>query len=60
MALLRHPVRGLKVFAEHLAGQGWPLAMPLTRVTLAPYGSVDLLAVRAPEGAWLEFYERAA
>ncbi len=60
MALLRHPVRGLRVFAGHLARQGWPLAMPLTRVRLAPHGEVDLLAVRAPEGAWLEFYEAAA
>ena len=60
MALLRHPVRGLRVFAEHLARQGWPLAMPLTRVSLAPHGEVDLLAVRTPDGAWLEFYEAAA
>lgn len=60
MALLRHPVRGIKVFAEHLARQEWPLAMPLTRVSLAPHGEVDLLAVCAPEGARLEFYEVAA
>ena len=60
MALLRHPVRGLRVFAEHLVRQGWPLEMPLTRVKLVPHGEVDLLAVRAPEGAWLEFYEAAA
>jgi hypothetical protein len=25
---------------------------------VAPYGRVRLLAVRAPDGAWLEFYER--
>lgn len=60
MALLRHRVRGLRVFAEHLAAQGWLLAMPLTRMTIEPYGAVDLLAVRTPEGARLEFYEAAA
>jgi hypothetical protein len=59
MALLRLPVRGLSLLAEHLRRESWPLAMPLTRVTLAPHGAVDLLAVRAPEGAWLEFYEVA-
>jgi catechol 2,3-dioxygenase-like lactoylglutathione lyase family enzyme len=59
MALLRLPVRGLSLLAEHLLRQDWPLAMPPTRVTLAPHGVVDLLAVRSPEGAWLEFYEVA-
>ncbi len=60
MAVLRHHVRGVNVLARHLSQHGWPLAMPLTRVMLAPYGKVDLLAVRAPDGAWLEFYENAA
>ncbi len=60
MALLRLPVRGLSLLAEHLVRQGWPLAMPPTRVRLVPHGEVDLLAVRAPEGARLEFYEAAA
>lgn len=60
MALLRHPVRGIRAFAEHLARQGWPLAMPLSRVRLAPHGEVDLLAVVTPEGAWLEFYAAAS
>ena len=59
MALLRLPVRGLSLLADHLRRQGWPLAMPLTQVTLAPHGVVDLLAVRSPEGARLEFYEVA-
>jgi catechol 2,3-dioxygenase-like lactoylglutathione lyase family enzyme len=57
MALLRLPVRGVKVLAAHLAQKGWPLAMPLTRVTLAPHGVVDLIAACSPEGARLEFYE---
>ncbi len=60
MALLRLPVRRLSLLADHLTRQGWPLAMPLTRVSLVPHGEVDVLAVRAPEGAWLEFYEAAA
>jgi hypothetical protein len=59
MALLRLPVRGLGLLAAHLHRTGWPLAMPPTQVTLAPHGVVDLLAVRSPEGAWLEFYESA-
>jgi catechol 2,3-dioxygenase-like lactoylglutathione lyase family enzyme len=59
MALLRLPVRGLGLLAAHLHRTGWPLAMPPTQVSLAPHGVVDLLAVRSPEGAWLEFYESA-
>lgn len=59
MAALRFPVRGIEVFAEHLARLGHKPAMPLTRLELAPLGPVRLLALRSPDGAWLEFVESA-
>lgn len=57
MAALRFPVRGLEAFAAHLQGLGQVPALPLSRVRLAPQGEVQLLALRAPDGAWLEFIE---
>ncbi|MBP8100759.1 MAG: VOC family protein [Burkholderiaceae bacterium] len=57
MAALRFPVRGIEAFAEHLAHQGHAPAMPLTRLDLAPLGRVQMLALRTPDGAWLEFVE---
>lgn len=57
MAALRFPMRGLAALARHLAARAIPLAMPMSRVTLAPHGTVGILAIRAPDGAWLEFFE---
>ncbi len=57
MAALRFPVRGIEAFAVHLERCGQALAMPLSRIRLAPQGEVRMLALRAPDGAWLEFVE---
>nr|WP_255719212.1 VOC family protein [Pelomonas sp. P8] len=57
MATLRFPVRGIDALARHAEACGQPLAMPLSTVALAPYGELRLLALQAPDGAWLEFYE---
>ncbi len=57
MAALRFPVRGIEALARRIEHCGHPLAMPLTTVSLAPHGSVRMLAVCAPDGAWLEFVE---
>lgn len=57
MAALRFPVRGIAALAAHAQAMGIAPAVPLTTVTLAPWGEVRLLALRAPGGAWLEFVE---
>lgn len=57
MAALRFPVRGIAAFAEQLARQGHVPDIPLTQLDLAPLGPVRMLALRSPDGAWLEFVE---
>jgi catechol 2,3-dioxygenase-like lactoylglutathione lyase family enzyme len=54
---LRFPVSRLATVEQRLAAAGWPLERAATEATLAPYGRVRLLAVRSPDGAWLEFFE---
>jgi catechol 2,3-dioxygenase-like lactoylglutathione lyase family enzyme len=54
---LRFPVADLEAYRVRLAEHGvGPINGPST-VTLEPYGEVEILTVRAPEGAWLEFYQ---
>ena len=54
---LRFPVRNIEDFANRLETTGIDLATPINTLRLAPYGEVRMFAVRAPSGAWLEFYE---
>jgi catechol 2,3-dioxygenase-like lactoylglutathione lyase family enzyme len=57
---LRFPVSDLGALQRRLASRDVaPAAGPQT-VEVEPYGPVEMMAVRAPEGAWLEFYEAAA
>lgn len=56
---LRFPVTDLGAVRKRLAGYQWPVARPVTRLRLAPWGPVDILAVQAPDGAWLEFLQKA-
>jgi catechol 2,3-dioxygenase-like lactoylglutathione lyase family enzyme len=53
---LRFPVRELDVLASTLTEAGFA---PTTRgsARLPPYGVVEVLVVRGPNGEWLEFYE---
>ncbi len=54
---LRFPVPDLTLFTHQIVSRGCvPVAGP-SSVTIEPYGTVNVLAVRAPEGALLEFYE---
>ncbi len=57
---LRFPVSHLAAVQSRLAAQQWPIARGPTRLQLMPWGSVDVLAVQAPDGAWLEFMQKAA
>ncbi|MEM6683072.1 MAG: VOC family protein, partial [Pseudomonadota bacterium] len=55
--MLRFPVPDVDALARYLAGQGIKLEYQPIATTLAPYGKVKLMAIRAPDGAWLEFFQ---
>lgn len=56
--LLRFPAADLEGLATRLAREGIELEPPgIVETRLAPHGAVRALAVRSPDGAWLEFYE---
>ncbi|WP_170287335.1 VOC family protein [Halioglobus maricola] len=54
---LRFPVQDAAALAQRLAGEGVEIPFAPTTLAFAPYGSVLMFAARAPEGAWLEFYQ---
>ena len=55
---LRFPVTRLAEVEQRLRKAEWPIAAGPAMLDIHPYGRVRLLAVRAPDGAWLEFFER--
>ncbi len=55
--MLRFPVADIDAFAALVKRENIEVAMQPTRVELAPYGHARLMAVRGPEGVWLEFFE---
>ena len=57
MLMLRFPVTNLDALEDRLAQYGVRTEGPISRHHLAPWGDVRQLSVRAPDGAWLEFYE---
>jgi hypothetical protein len=57
---LRFPVSRLDDLQRRLRKAAWPIAVGPAMLHIEPYGRVRMLAVRAPDGAWLEFFERIA
>ncbi|MEM9055807.1 MAG: VOC family protein, partial [Pseudomonadota bacterium] len=55
--MLRYPVPDVEALAVYFERSGVTLAAPVTTVQMAPYGAVKTVAVQAPDGAWLEFFE---
>jgi catechol 2,3-dioxygenase-like lactoylglutathione lyase family enzyme len=55
---LRFPVTRLAEVERRLRKAEWPIAAGPAMLDIHPYGRVRVLAVRAPDGAWLEFFER--
>ncbi len=54
---LRFPVANLEAYRQRLAKHGvTPIQGPST-ATIEPYGEVEIMTVRAPEGALLDFYQ---
>ncbi len=54
---LRFPVEDLAAFTARVRAAGYALEGDALEVRLPPQGRVRVAALRAPEGAWLEFYE---
>ncbi|MEJ2533987.1 MAG: VOC family protein [Gammaproteobacteria bacterium] len=59
MLMLRFPIRGIDAFAEHLAKHGVEPVCGIHAVDFEPHGPARQLSIRAPDGAWLDFYETA-
>lgn len=57
LAALRLPVRNMAALEQRLASCGVTPEFAPRQIVLAPYGSVRMLGLRAPDGAWLEFFE---
>ncbi len=55
---LRFPVTSLATVELRLRAAQWPLTREPAELPLGGLGRVRLLAVRSPEGAWLEFFEK--
>jgi hypothetical protein len=53
---LRVPMPDLKAFAAAFVKKGGAVAVPARTVALPPYGKVDILAIKAPNGARIEFF----
>lgn len=56
--MLRFPVSDINAFEARVDAEGIEVVVRPTNVTLPPYGSVRLMAIRGPGGAWIEFFER--
>ena len=57
--MLRFPVDNLDALVKHLDGLGVERQGPVGNVRLEPWGETRQFSVRAPDGAWLDFYETA-
>ncbi|MBU3019187.1 VOC family protein [Paraglaciecola agarilytica] len=53
---LRFPVDNLAALRAHLIENKVEIVSQ-TSLTLAPYGQVDILAIRTPDRTWIEFYQ---
>lgn len=56
--MLRYPVPSVDKLVTYLQGAGVELEFQPTTTQMPPYGNVKSIAIRAPDGAWLEFYEK--
>ena len=54
---LRFPTEGLDSLRQRFIDEQVPFTETKTSVYFPPYGKAKILAVQAPEGAWLEFFE---
>ena len=56
--MLRFPVPSVDKLVTHLESAGVNLTYQPVTTSMPPYGNVKVIAIRAPDGAWLEFFEK--
>lgn len=54
----RVPVDDIEAMARDIIAKGYPIHAPVTALTLPPYGPVKMMALKAPNGARIEFFEQ--
>ncbi len=56
--LLRFPLSDLAGYLEHVQQAGIRVEDPgVVTTSIYPYGDTELMAIRTPDGAWLEFFQ---
>lgn len=55
---MRVPVYDVDALAARAKTKGYPIHTPITQLTLPPYGPVKMMALKAPNGARIEFFEQ--
>lgn len=55
--LMRYAVSNLVAYHAEITARGITVITPPRAVTIAPYGDVLAMALRTPDGAWMEFVE---
>ena len=56
--MYRVHVPDLEAYAAKLRNNGVGILQPTTALTVAPYGPVRSLVIKAPSGAWIELFEQ--
>jgi catechol 2,3-dioxygenase-like lactoylglutathione lyase family enzyme len=54
---LRFPVKSMVTFVGQIKKVGVKIEIEPQIETIKPYGKVKIMALRSPDGVWLEFYE---
>ncbi len=55
--MLRFPVSNIEVFKAHVVAEGIEIAYEPRDISVEPYGAVRMMAIRGPDGVWLEFFQ---
>lgn len=56
--MYRVHVPNLDEYAEKIIGNGVEVVRPMTNLPIALYGEVKSMIIKAPSGAWIEFFEQ--
>ncbi len=55
---LRFPVKNMDTFVEQLTKANVKIEVQSHIEVIKPYGKIKVMALRSPDGAWLEFYQK--
>lgn len=53
-----YPVKDAAEAEARIKARGWPVASPVGEFARGPHGGGRVLAIRSPDGAWIEFAEQ--